>query len=208
LRTVTHATIIIKLLGYWHAGSGLGQGGRADALVLRGGDELPYLPGRTIKGLFREGVLACEELGRIGDGVTRSLFGEHKPSEKDCDSVQTKDKPREDDCDSVQAGGQLFFSNAVLDENVRKWLREGGAELRQQLFDVVASTALADGVARTDTLRVTEVSLPMMLTAMVSGPDDLNWLNALRKGATLIRALGSHRHRGLGRCEVSVMKLE
>jgi len=201
---VTQATITIKLLGYWHAGSGLGQGGRADALVLRGSDELPYLPGRTIKGLFREGVLACEELGHVRDGMTRRLFGEHKPSERDRDSVQTEDDPGEKDRDSVQAGGQLFFSNAVLDDNMRKWLSEAGAELRRQLFDVVASTALADGVADTDTLRVTEVTLPMTLTATVSGPDDLDWQNALRKGASLVRALGSHRHRGLGRCEIMV----
>jgi CRISPR/Cas system CSM-associated protein Csm3 (group 7 of RAMP superfamily) len=187
---VTQATITIKLLGYWHAGSGLGQGGRAHAIVLRDAEELPYLPGRTVKGLLREGVLVCEELGRADEGVTQRLFGQHNPNE--------------DDRDSVQAGGQLFFSNAVLDENMRKWLSEGGAELRQQLFDVLASTALADGVADTDTLRVTEVTLPMTLTATVSGPDDLDWQNALRKGASLVRALGSHRHRGLGRCEIMV----
>jgi hypothetical protein len=41
---------------------------------------------------------------------------------------------------------------------------------------------------------------PLTFTATVSGPDAGAWVDELRRCVPLIRALGSHRHRGLGRC--------
>ena len=67
--------LTVEILSYWHAGSGLGRGADLDALVLRNGDDLPYLPGRTLKGLLREAFMICEEMGHAQKGRTAELFG-------------------------------------------------------------------------------------------------------------------------------------
>lgn len=41
---------------YWHCGSGLASGADADLLVIKDKDGLPYVPGKTIKGLIKEAV--------------------------------------------------------------------------------------------------------------------------------------------------------
>ena len=43
----------------WHCGSGLAAGADVDALVIKDSDGLPYIPGKTMKGLLRE---AAEEI--------------------------------------------------------------------------------------------------------------------------------------------------
>ncbi|MEJ2682664.1 MAG: RAMP superfamily CRISPR-associated protein [Gammaproteobacteria bacterium] len=46
----------ITFLDYWHAGGSHGQGFHTQATVARDHDGLPYLPGRTLKGLLRDAV--------------------------------------------------------------------------------------------------------------------------------------------------------
>ena len=50
----------IEFFSNWHCGSGLAAGADVDALVIKDKDGLPYVPGRTIKGLLRD---AATELG-------------------------------------------------------------------------------------------------------------------------------------------------
>lgn len=40
----------------WHCGSGLAAGADLDALVVKDKEDLPFIPGKTIKGLVREAV--------------------------------------------------------------------------------------------------------------------------------------------------------
>jgi CRISPR/Cas system CMR subunit Cmr4 (Cas7 group RAMP superfamily) len=44
----------IDFFSYWHASSGLAGGAYADLLVNKTREGLPYIPGRTLKGLLRE----------------------------------------------------------------------------------------------------------------------------------------------------------
>lgn len=44
----------VKFLDYWHLSSGLSGGARLDSMVVKDQDDLPYIPGKTIKGLVRE----------------------------------------------------------------------------------------------------------------------------------------------------------
>jgi len=54
----------------WHIGSGTGRPGNIDRLVVRDGDGLPFVPAKTLRGIWRD---ACERLvrglddGKIGD---------------------------------------------------------------------------------------------------------------------------------------------
>lgn len=183
------ASIEIRLLSYWHIGSGFGRGAEVDALVLRDMDGLPYIPGRSLKGVFREAAQNCEEIGVIEKGRTWRLFG--KPSE-------------EGEYDG-SAPGLLFFRDACLPENERSWLlSKSGRDFRSALFETMASTSVnQNGVSDDHTLRTIELCVPMVLESEIHSDGD-TFCEDLRKAAVLIRAFGSRRNRGLGRCEVFV----
>ncbi len=44
----------VTFLDYWHLSSGLSAGAKLDSTVVRDENGLPYIPGKTIKGLIRE----------------------------------------------------------------------------------------------------------------------------------------------------------
>ena len=46
----------IHFHSYWHCSSGLSAGADIDTLVLKNADNLPYVPGRTMKGLVRDAI--------------------------------------------------------------------------------------------------------------------------------------------------------
>ncbi|HBL14417.1 MAG TPA: hypothetical protein DD379_24120, partial [Cyanobacteria bacterium UBA11162] len=49
--------VTIKLESDWHIGSGAGRPGDVDRLVQRDRNGLPYIPGKTLTGIWRD---ACE----------------------------------------------------------------------------------------------------------------------------------------------------
>lgn len=44
----------LKFYDYWHLSSGLSAGAKLDSTVVKNNDNIPYAPGKTIKGLVRE----------------------------------------------------------------------------------------------------------------------------------------------------------
>ena len=52
----------IEFFSLWHCGSGLAAGADVDERVIRDKDGLPYVPGRTVKGLLRD---AADTLHRM-----------------------------------------------------------------------------------------------------------------------------------------------
>ncbi len=187
----TKMRLKISILSYWHAGSGFGRGADADALVLKDRQGLPYLPGRSVKGLLREGMQTCEDSGIVPAGRTGALFGFAAQEGNPAASVP----------------GLLAVSDAQLPRAEREWLSSGqGKGDRQAMYDVLASTSLDDqGLARDRTLRTIEVCVPLELTAEVTGPAG-GWKDDLYKACTVIRGLGCHRNRGLGRCRFSLQE--
>jgi len=50
----------------WHVGSGMGRPGNVDRLIARDADDLPFVPAKTLRGIWRD---ACERLCRgLDDG--------------------------------------------------------------------------------------------------------------------------------------------
>lgn len=47
-------TYKITFLDYWHISSGLSAGAKADSIVLKDKDNLPFIGGKTLKGLIKE----------------------------------------------------------------------------------------------------------------------------------------------------------
>jgi len=170
----------IRLLGYWHCGSGLSAGAEADSSVIKDADGLPFVPGKTIKGLLREAAMEMVNCGKIDQMVMNGVFGCVDPK------------------DSKTHPGSAFFSNAEISDPERADVK---GVLAPFLYDILASTKIDQktGTAENQTLRSIEVAVPVVLTGQIECADDA------AKGLLLdcmkwVRALGAHRNRGLGRC--------
>lgn len=221
---MTEALLTLELHSFWHAGSGRGRSAVLDAEVARDDAGLPFLPGKSVKGLLRKAAALAEHLGEIPAGTVARLFGSDVPGLR-LGAGDLADAPVDDGDDGddlatsrLTAGdlqtlrleqgrfattpGALWFGSATLSDAWRAWARTAeGAETARHLTRVVASTAIdRDGVAREGTLRVFEVAVPMTLTATIAGPDDTaSWLPALTAATPWLRAVGSKTTRGYGR---------
>lgn len=193
-------TVKIELLGFWRSGTGQGQAAQLDALCLRDPQGCPYLPGRHLKGLFRD---AARRLN-LWDGKKNEtvLFGEwgfHAPGGNEEDPVPYRGaKP-----------GSLAFSDARMAPDERAAF-DSDPKARALLFQTMRATALENGVAKNTSLRAEEVALPVTLFGEIewiapSAPQN-DWRDTLQAAAPLIRAVGAGRMRGLGRAMVTVHK--
>jgi hypothetical protein len=210
--------IKIELLGYWHAGSGISAGTRVDAMIVRDAQGLPYFPGRTLKGLLRDAVHQAVTWGWFTDdfsGFTLDalLFG----TRGDAETAERGD---------VEPG-MLLVSDARLSGEERAYLdSKEGQKLQSLLVKEVFSTAIdykgpRSGVATEQSLRGQEVTIPMTLSAPlaihlpVMATAEFSSAQAallasgkvpefLRRVLPLIESIGSSRHRGYGRAELTL----
>ena len=128
----------------WHCGSGLAAGADVDALVVKDKDGLPFIPGKTLKGLLRE---AIEEIRGFQSKERDSLFDESLGFFKD--KVEMK-------------RGVAFFSNAELSQEEKEAIV--GSSVARFLYRSIASTAIDEnGIAKEHSLRKIEVSVPCVL---------------------------------------------
>jgi len=187
----------IEILDYWHAGSGTGMGPLLDSRPVEDEHGLPYLPGRTLRGLVREGLTLAEENGhqQVPRDSVEKLFG--------------KD-PTGKDQGAGGGDGLLHFTNAKLEEKLVQWLagRKDASKLAGTLFRAVAATAMEGdrGVVKDKSLRTNEFAVPVRLFARIYPDETLvnddSWKKAIKAALPLIRGLGSHRRRGYGRVSI------
>ncbi len=207
------ARLCFELLGWWHPGTGRGDGVAADAVVLRDATGLPYLPGRTVKGLLREAVHlgAAAGLPGLNAAVEAQLFGTGLADKGTTDRVRKLEEGR-----FRTHAGSLRFNDAVLGATRteaaawRAWAASDGGKVKvRELVSTLASTAIdpASGTVRDQTLRTIEVVAPVTLWAPLSveGEAPVPWASVGEAAALFLRAVGSHRTRGLGRCAVTIV---
>ena len=171
----------LEFFSDWHCGSGLAAGADVDLLVVKDKDGLPFVPGKTIKGLIREAVEDINQFSGLSlDEKIKEHFGFF-------DDKDTNEK------------GDMFFSNAVLPEDEHNAIVDNNAV--KYMFRSIASTAIDEnGIAKDHSLRKMEVTIPCTLSGDIYDvPDCLADViyNALR----YIKRLGQNRNRGLGRCK-------
>lgn len=53
-RDIVHGQMSISFTSDWHCGTGQGRHGGIDRLVRRDADDLPFVPAKTLLGLWRE----------------------------------------------------------------------------------------------------------------------------------------------------------
>ncbi|HIJ96599.1 MAG TPA: hypothetical protein HPP94_12845 [Desulfuromonadales bacterium] len=188
------AKVKFTIHSYWHAGSGSGEGSNLDALVVKSPAGLPYLPGRTVKGLLREAVQVAEDCRQVAEGITEKLFGTTPTNPPQTTRFGT-------------LPGSLAFESATLGNEMEEWAGEEANRLQLcGLYAQLASTKIeSTGIASDKSLRKIEVAVPLQLTATVSTSEEGDeWLQALITAAPLLRSLGAHRSRGMGRATVEV----
>lgn len=167
----------IKFLSDWHIGSGLAGGAEADAVVLKDRDMLPYIPGKTIKGLLRDASQDIQEAtGK--DMSVEEIFGGRDAK------IRTS----------------IHFSDARLSDDENSEIAAN--KLSEFLYRNIASTAIdKNGVAKMQALRVMEVCIPLELTGTISNIEDQAMKETLLQSLKWVRHLGVNRNRGLGRCK-------
>lgn len=182
-----------EFLSFWQSASGKGEHASLDMLSARDQQGLPILPGRTIKGLFREAAQQLVDWGKLEAHAVASLFG------------------KADGTDSMNGSenGLLIFDNAYVSQEI------AAAYKRHEFTDGmiyrdIAQTAIdpATGSARKHSLRRIEVVVPLTLYSTVSqiagGTTALD-AATLGKMANEVRYAGSLKKRGLGRVEVKLV---
>lgn len=180
----------VTFLTWWHCGSGQAAGPDVDELAIKDSEGLPYIPGRTMKGLLKD---ACRQMAGYGlEGMDskriNSVFGYH-----------------DDNAGSYSEKGSAFFSDVVLPASDRRAIAADKG-LRKALFSSVAATAIGkDGIAKDHTLRKIQVTVPCALygtIANVADDDTAMFAQAMK----FIKRIGLGRNHGLGRCKIEIIE--
>ena len=172
----------------WHCGSGLAAGADVDALVVKDKNNMPFIPGKTIKGLVREAVEEIRHIqGKNTDEVFINSFG----------FFDNKDEKKK---------GCMFFTNATLEENEYKAIISN--EASRFMYRNIASTAIDDnGIAKEHSLRKMEVVVPCTLFGTIHDvPKEMT--EEIVKSFGFIKRIGQNRNRGLGRCTLLLESIE
>lgn len=171
-------TYKITFLSDWHCGSGLSGGAEADATVIKDDRNLPYIAGKTIKGLLKEALEDMAEVNQCSKDDINAIFG-----------IEAYDKNDK----------KAFFSNATLSEDEQEDITPA---LSDFLYRNIASTQIKpNGTAKENSLRVMEVCIPITLTGKITGIAFQEQIDLLDKALKWVRHLGVNRNRGLGRCK-------
>jgi len=100
---------------------------------------------------------------------------------------------------------RCYFSNAILDKTTRDEIVAN--RLQDNLYDVIASTQLKNGIAVDDSLREIEVVIPLTLEGEILDIESEDDFEKLNKSLLMIKRMGLNRNRGLGRCKFEVEKV-
>lgn len=190
-------SLTITLHSDWHIGSGQEGGAYADSLVIKDRQQLPYIPGKSIKGLFKEALSVAFENdwfqveGYTLDSWLACLLGEEGAG--------------------LGTEGVLSFTSAELTSAEQNYFNSKPVA-KQHLYQVLHSTAIdpETGVAKRTSLRGVEVVRAMTLhgsifvekngTVVDSWPVE-KWVAEV---CPLIMSVGAKRQRGLGQASLQV----
>ena len=173
----------IDFHSYWHIGSGLSEGSSSDLLVLKDDDQLPFIPGKTIKGLLRH---AAEEIHQLNNDVLTNhadfiidVFGKEGTNES-----------------------KGHFSNACLPIPSKEYFKQNSTNI---LYHQISSTKINSekGIAEQKSLRQMEVTVPLRLEGEIllsEANEDV--IKNIEICLSWIKQLGMKRTRGFGQCTI------
>ena len=169
----------IEFFSPWHCGSGMGGGRDADYCPIRDAEGFPFLPGKTVKGLFRE---AAETL--FEQEFVERIFGE--ASLRDNANLKS---------------GSAIWSSAEIPAKNREFIAE--EHLTEKLYVNNYFIKIDDnGQTEDHSLRRGEYVVPMCIYGRISAlaPDDAE---KIKECMGFIKHIGLQRSRGFGRCRIT-----
>lgn len=173
----------ITFYSNWHCGSGLAAGADVDELVIKDRNGLPYVPGRTIKGLLREAAMMLSQFTDVPQDSIKRLFG-LGGGEGDLGNRSV-----------------VSFTNASLSADEQAVVI--AQKLAEHLYQSVASTAIdTNGIAKDHSLRKVETTIPCVVYGQVLHVDECD-IEVLLQTFQWVKRMGLGRNRGYGRCEIS-----
>lgn len=180
----------IEFFSYWHVGSGLAGSTYADSIVNKNIQNLPFIPGKTIKGLLRD---AAEKINGFNEEMVSDEFI------KDVFGVS------EEGNTNYQDEGKAFFTNAGLSQELSEGIIKSASE--NELYKVISSTKIDEnGQAQEGSLRQLEVTIPLTLYGVIEHVPEGKYEKELSFCFDWIKQLGQNRNRGLGKCKFLIVK--
>lgn len=200
-------TAIVKMLSDWHIGCGAGRTGDIDSLVQRDLEGLPYIPAKTLTGIWRD---ACEIVALSLDNQQETnwqqwvdyLFGD-QPAERNRPTLKTIEFPRP---------AALSIRAAYLPKNLRALLKDK-PQLKEALTFVKPGIQIEpeSGCAKEDFLRFEEMvrggtilEAECELNLPENDAQQCAAYALLIAGTQLVERLGGKRRRGAGKCQLVV----
>lgn len=182
----------IEFTSFWHTGSGLSSGTESNLLVIKDKNELPFVPGKTLKGLLREAAEIISEFDNklVSKEFIKTVFGEKSDEDKG----------------AIPQEAQCFFTDAYLTETVREYLSKN-TEQKESLFKNISSSKIdGDGQTVDLSLRQMEVSIPLELYAeIIDLPKEFQ--KQMESCFAWVKKMGLNRSRGFGRCVLQTVKI-
>ena len=199
--------LTIKMLSDWHIGIGEGRHKSIDSLIDRDEYGLPFIPAKTIRGIWRD---AAERLvyglsnggkNQAWSSLVNNIFGSQPQEEKNPEQVPMP--------------SQLFVGSALLTAPLRNKLKinEIDTQLLKNALTFIKPGVEIDhksGQAKDKHLRFEEISRSGIILeahATIHFPEHLNAETVkafLIASVKLIERMGGKRRRGHGKCEVKI----
>ncbi len=177
----------IEFLDYWHISSGLSAGAKLDNMVIKDSNKLPYMPGKTIKGLAREMAEYFEDCDFVN-----ICFGGSSDKNDKCYDKNYK-----------ETEGRCYFSNVTIEDNIAKEIIK--YNMQDSLYEIITSTKIDEKtkVAKDNSLREIEVVIPLTLYGVIENVPK-EYEKELKSSLEMIKRVGLNRNRGLGRCYIKI----
>lgn len=200
----------LKMTSDWHVGSGTGRPGNVDRLILRDEDGLPFVPAKTLTGIWRDACeLAALDLDNGCEPALWSKWVEHLFGEQPARTMpgaHTPDPPRR---------AALSVRPARYPSELRPHLRGQSDKARayQAALTFVQPGVKIDGAtgrAKDDHLRFVEMvrgGTVLLANCELMVEDQYRPLASalLLAGTKLVSRLGGKRRRGAGLCTLEVL---
>lgn len=208
---MTGLTVTVTMLGDWHIGSGAGRHGLVDRSVQRDADDLPYIPAKTLAGVWRDGCEAAAHA--LDNGMpgpwhawVEYLFGSQPALEARGVLPSAGDgapRPAALQVDSLHYPPAAV---AALRGPERHGLRAAAVFLKPGVAVDPRTGRVEEGMLRFE--EVARGGVRLVGRAALTGFEDLDAHRRgcaaalLAAGARLVESLGGKRRRGAGRCRI------
>jgi CRISPR-associated protein Csx10 len=205
----------LTMLSDWHVGAGVGRPGNIDRLIVRDADGLPFVPAKTLRGIWRD---ACERLalglddGKVGGwcSLVDRVFGS-QPALGGKDPTRRHEDPAMAPLESALAVRPARLADAVRGRTKadRRFLEamtfiKPGVKIDRRSGQAETKFLRFEEMGRVGTVLEAECVLP----ASIAGERREAASALLIAGAQLVERLGGKRRRGPGQCRFEVLGAE